>query len=141
MTEDEFRTGRGSVHDQAKTQCVERERAYVGDRPFHRHDTRNQAKVGPNMTLVSLIDRIHNMAERHGNAAHGIAGQLEVHAEMVHGPLPPSNGEAAGLSTAEPYYGEGQLAQLFIAVDMLDRRLDDALSRVAYAAGRNTTLA
>ena len=111
-------------------------------RPFARHDARTAtAPVRSDTSLRGLMDRLAKMADIHGAALHGIASQLEDHADRVHGPLAPMGEEAAGTGRDMPYYGDGMLAQVWLMLDNLDEVLHTGGSRVAFQAGRNPTIA
>lgn len=79
-------------------------------------------------TLEEIAERIHMACTR----LDGITDLMTDHADRVHGPTPVGNG-AGDCEEIPP----GQVSRIFQALD----RLDGAVNRNAYEAGRNTNIA
>lgn len=86
----------------------------------------------PNSTLESIASRI----EMTSLALHSLSDLLNSHADRVYGPLPTPTNPKDEIEGYVPT-PSGQLGMIYLALDALD----NALSRVSQAAGRNTTLA
>lgn len=79
-------------------------------------------------TLEEIAERIHTACTR----LDGITDLMMDHADRVHGPTPVGNG--AGDCEETPH---SQMSRIFQALE----RLDGAVNRNAYEAGRNTNIA
>lgn len=105
-------------------------RNYVGRaraRDQEQFDTLSRKRGGPMEELAQRIEaRTRDLNE--------IAHKLERHADAVHGPAPEEAGARATVPQNDDYPA---LTRLWVVLD----HLDGAISRVAYHAGRNTTLA
>lgn len=110
--------------------------------PFANHDaTRNVAKRIGGPPLAELTERLFTLNARINSDLLGTAGLLNEHADRVHGPpvLRDASDEQCHAPTRD--HGAGQLGDLYRALDMVEASFATASSAVAFAAGRNSTLA
>lgn len=113
---DPRRTTRSSIDVQ---RAMERAAGYAGE----------AAQTRPTSTLEEIAERIHMACTRLDD----VTDLMMDHADRVHGSSDELAGGANGIEPALP----GQVSRIFQALE----RLDGALNRNAYAAGRNTNIA
>lgn len=115
---DPRRTTRSSFAEAQKAINERQSRAYAGE----------AAQTRSASTLEEIAERIHMACTR----LDGITDLMMDHADRVHGPTPVGNG--AGDCEETPH---SQMSRIFQALE----RLDGAVNRNAYEAGRNTNIA
>jgi hypothetical protein len=101
---------------------------------FRAVEAQNRQQEG-NVRSVTPLEDIDGRIRSAGYAIHDLAAQLEEHALAVHGPIPENDADCGTDAViAQP---NAALPRIYDALGGLDR----AISRIAHATGRNTTLA
>jgi hypothetical protein len=100
----------------------------------------NLNKVAPASPLMEAASRIHRLRSRMADSMYGVAGQLNDHADRLHGAPPESGSTTQANDMAEIPYG-GQMHDLYSAIAEIELMYGHAIEALAHAAGRNTNVA